>query len=44
VNRLERLADIALGVLLAAEIVALVVLGRFLYTLAVFLKDFIQKL
>ena len=43
-NRLERLADIALGILIAAEIVALVVLGRFLYTLAVFLKDFIQKL
>ena len=43
-NRLERLADIALGVLIAAEIVALVVLGRFLYTLAVFLKDFVQKL
>ena len=41
---MERITDILLGLLIAVEIVALVVLGRFFYNLAVFLIDFIPKL
>lgn len=41
---MKRLADVALGLLLAAEVAALAWLGWFLYQLAVFLIDFIPKL
>ena len=41
---MKRFADVALGLLLAAEITALAGLGWFLYQLAVFLIDFIPKL
>ena len=42
--RMKRFANIALGLLLAADLAALAWLGWFLYQLAVFLIDFIPKL
>lgn len=41
---MKRFANIALGLLLAAELAAFAWLGWFLYQLAVFLIDFIPKL
>ena len=41
---MKRFVNIALGLLLTAELAALAWLGWFLYQLAVFLIDFIPKL